>query len=115
MTAQRYVPDILQPFVLPQCNGSQEPIFNTARGSQGCLRTITTLPWPSQFPDLSPIEYIWDHLGWRVGYPTSLNELETRLRKILEEMSQDIIHNLYVSMPDRIASCIREIGCSIVY
>ncbi|GFX02641.1 transposable element Tcb1 transposase [Trichonephila clavipes] len=77
-----------------------------ARMSQDCLRTVTTLPWPSRFPDLSPIEHIWDHLRCRVGHPTSLNELEARLQQIWNKMSQDIIQNLYASMPDRIVLCI---------
>ncbi|GFW20304.1 RNase H domain-containing protein [Trichonephila clavipes] len=51
---------------------------HTARVSQDCLRTVTTLPWPARSPDLSPIEHIWDHLGRRVGHPMSLNELEAR-------------------------------------
>ncbi|GFU50284.1 transposable element Tcb1 transposase [Trichonephila clavipes] len=55
---------------------------------------------------------IWDHLGWRVGHPTSLNELEARLQQIWNEMSQDIIQNLYASMPDRIASYIHARGGS---
>ncbi|GFX82960.1 transposable element Tcb2 transposase [Trichonephila clavipes] len=74
---------------------------HTARVSQDCLRTVTTLS-----TDLSPIEYIWDHLGRRVGHPTSFIELEARLQQIWNEMSQDIIQNLYASMPDRIASCL---------
>ncbi|GFU83372.1 transposable element Tcb2 transposase, partial [Trichonephila clavipes] len=36
---------------------------HTARVSQDCLRTITTLPWSARSPDLSPIKHIWDHLG----------------------------------------------------
>ncbi|GFX10556.1 transposable element Tcb2 transposase [Trichonephila clavipes] len=74
---------------------------------QDCLRTVTTLPWPARFPDLSPIERFWDHLGRRVRHSTNLNELEARLQQIWNEMSQDIIQNLYASMFDRIASCIR--------
>ncbi|GFV58213.1 adhesion G protein-coupled receptor B2 [Trichonephila clavipes] len=35
----------------------------TARVSEDCLRTVTTLPWPARSPYLSPIEHIWDHLG----------------------------------------------------
>ncbi|GFW25812.1 zinc finger BED domain-containing protein 5 [Trichonephila clavipes] len=77
MTAQRYVHDILQPHVLHSCNGSQEPFFNktmlglnTARVSQDCFRTVIILPWSTRFPNLSPIEHIWDHLGRRVGHPT---------------------------------------------
>ncbi|GFX81189.1 hypothetical protein TNCV_1911811 [Trichonephila clavipes] len=58
------------------------------------------------------MEHIWDHLGWRVGHPTSLNELEVRSQKIRNEMSQGILQNFYASMPDRIASCIRARVCS---
>ncbi|GFX46770.1 transposable element Tcb1 transposase [Trichonephila clavipes] len=88
---------------------------HTARVSQDCLRTITTLPWPSRSPDLSPIEHIWDHLGWRVRHSTSLNELEARFQQIRNEMSEDIIQNLHASMPDRIASCISARGGSTGY
>ncbi|GFW95499.1 transposable element Tcb1 transposase [Trichonephila clavipes] len=81
-----------------------------ARILQDCLCSVTTLPWPARSPDLSPIEHIWDHLGPGVGHPTSLNELEARLQQIWNEMSQDIIQNLYASMTDRMASCIRARG-----
>ncbi|GFX39278.1 transposable element Tcb1 transposase [Trichonephila clavipes] len=101
------------------CSGSREPFVNktmlglTRQGwSQDCLRTVTTLPWTAQSPDFSALEYIWDHLGWRGGHPTNLNELEARLQQILHEMSEDITHNFFASMPDRIASCIRARGGS---
>ncbi|GFX19008.1 transposable element Tcb2 transposase [Trichonephila clavipes] len=120
ITAQRYVQDILQQHVLPLMRRLPGAIFqqdnaqpNTTRVSQDCLRTVTTLRWPARSPNLSPIEHIWDHLGRRVGHPTSLNELEARLQQIQNEMSQDIIKNLYASMPDRIASHIRARGGSI--
>ncbi|GFY13330.1 retrovirus-related Pol polyprotein from transposon 412 [Trichonephila clavipes] len=54
---------------------------HTARVSQDCLRTVTTLPWPARSSDLSPIKHIWDQLGWRVGHPTSLNELEAKTKQ----------------------------------
>ncbi|GFU86499.1 transposable element Tcb1 transposase [Trichonephila clavipes] len=114
MTAQRNVHDILQPHVLPLMQWLLGAIFQqdnarplTARMSQDCHRTVTDLPWPAGSPDLTPIEQIWDDLGQQVGHPTNLNELETRLQQIWNEMSQDIIQNLYASMPDRITSCIR--------
>ncbi|GFW98209.1 RNase H domain-containing protein [Trichonephila clavipes] len=91
------------------CNGSEEPFFNkTILGltRQG-LRTVTIFPWPAQSPHLSPMEHIWDHLRRRVGHSMSLNELEAMLQQIWNEMSQDIIQNLYASIPDRITSCIR--------
>ncbi|GFX11850.1 transposable element Tcb1 transposase [Trichonephila clavipes] len=70
MTAQSYVHDILQPHVLPLMQRLTGAIFqqdnawpHTARVSQDRLRSVTTLPWPARFSDLSPIEHIWDHLG----------------------------------------------------
>ncbi|GFV62179.1 transposable element Tcb2 transposase [Trichonephila clavipes] len=122
MTAQWYVHNILQPHVLLLMQRLPGAIFqqenarpHTARVSQDCLRTVNTLPWPARSPDLSPIEHIWDYLGWRVGPPTSLKELEVRLQQIWNEMSQDIIQNLYASMSDHIASCIRARGGSTGY
>ncbi|GFV74423.1 transposable element Tcb1 transposase [Trichonephila clavipes] len=97
--------------IFPQDNARP----HTTRVSQDCLCTVTTIPRPSRAPDLSPIEHIWDHLRRRVGHPTSLSELEARLQQIWSEMSQDILQNLYASMPDRIASCIRARGGSTGY
>ncbi|GFV65882.1 transposable element Tcb2 transposase [Trichonephila clavipes] len=71
---------VMQPYVLPLMQRLPGAIFqqdnvrsHTARVSQDCLRTVTTLPWPARSPDFSPIKHIWDHLGRRVGHPTSLN------------------------------------------
>ncbi|GFV58676.1 transposable element Tcb2 transposase [Trichonephila clavipes] len=70
MTAQRYVHDILQPHVLPVMQRFPGATFqqdnarpHKVRVSQDCLRNVITLPWPALSPDLSPIEYIWNHLG----------------------------------------------------
>ncbi|GFS58193.1 transposable element Tcb2 transposase [Trichonephila clavipes] len=100
ITAQQYVHDILQPHVLPLPQRLPGAIFqqdnalpHTANVSEDSLRIVTTLPWTARSPDLSPIEHIWDHLGWQVGHPTSLNEVEAKLQQICNEMSQDIIQN----------------------
>ncbi|GFT23172.1 transposable element Tcb2 transposase [Trichonephila clavipes] len=86
--AQLYVHDILQPHVLPLV---QRLPGTTMLGltRQGCHKTVTTLPWPARFPDLSPIEHIWEDLEWGVGHPTSLNELVARIEQILNEMCED--------------------------
>ncbi|GFU95929.1 transposable element Tcb1 transposase [Trichonephila clavipes] len=90
--------------ILPRAISQQDNSrSHTVKVSQDCLRNVTTLPWPTR----SPNEHSWDYLGRRVGHPTSLNEIEARLQQIWNEMSQDIIQNLYASMPDRIALCIR--------
>ncbi|GFU65793.1 transposable element Tcb2 transposase [Trichonephila clavipes] len=73
ITAQRYVHDILQPHVLPLMQRLRGAIFqqdnarpHTARESQDCLHTVTTLTCPARSPYLSPIEHIWDPSGLRV-------------------------------------------------
>ncbi|GFV88454.1 transposable element Tcb2 transposase [Trichonephila clavipes] len=111
MTSKRYVNYILQPHVLSLMHRLPGASFqhdnarpHMERVSQGCLRTVTTLPWPVRSADLSPIEHFWNHLGRRVGHSTSLNELEARLQQIWNKMSQNIIQNWYTSMPDHIAS-----------
>ncbi|GFX44766.1 transposable element Tcb2 transposase [Trichonephila clavipes] len=62
MTAQWYVHEIQQPLVLTLMQRLPEAIFqqdnarpHTARMSQECLRTVTSLSWPARSPDLSPI------------------------------------------------------------
>ncbi|GFY01272.1 transposable element Tcb2 transposase [Trichonephila clavipes] len=71
MAAQRYVHGILQPHLLTLVQWLPRAIFqqdnaqsHTARVSQDCLRIVTNFPWPARSLDLSPIEHIWDHLGW---------------------------------------------------
>ncbi|GFT56232.1 transposable element Tcb1 transposase [Trichonephila clavipes] len=95
------------------CNGFPGAIFqqdnartHTARVSQDCLHTVTTLCWLARSPDLSLIKQIWINLGRRVGHSTSVNELRARLQQKWNEMSQEQIQNSYASMPDRIKSCI---------
>ncbi|GFW89655.1 transposable element Tcb2 transposase [Trichonephila clavipes] len=58
--------------------------FSTRQRSASHDKGVTALllPFLGRSPDLSPIEYIWDHLGRRVGHPTSVNELEVRLQQI---------------------------------
>ncbi|GFU52485.1 uncharacterized protein TNCV_2983651 [Trichonephila clavipes] len=85
------------------CNGSKEPIFYKTMldlSRQESPKIISALLLlflgvPVRSPDLSPIKHIWDHLGWRVVHPRSLNELEARLMQIWNEISQDTIQNLY--------------------
>ncbi|GFY00192.1 transposable element Tcb2 transposase [Trichonephila clavipes] len=103
MTAQRFVHDILQPHVASPATASRsyflkEQCLPSHGKDATSLRTVTTLPCPTRFPDLAPIEHIWVNLRWRVGPSTSLNELEARLQQIWNEMFQDIIQNLYARL-----------------
>ncbi|GFV56681.1 transposable element Tcb2 transposase [Trichonephila clavipes] len=79
ITALRHVQDILLPNVMPLMQRLSRAIFqqtnalsHMARVSQDSIRIVTTLPWPALSPDVSPIEHVWDHLGWRNVHPMSL-------------------------------------------
>ncbi|GFS75992.1 transposable element Tcb2 transposase [Trichonephila clavipes] len=72
----RYVHDILQPHVLPLMQWLPGAIFQQDNARPHTSSSCTVVPWPARSSDLSPIEHNWDHLGRRVGNPTSLNELE---------------------------------------
>ncbi|GFV31271.1 transposable element Tcb1 transposase [Trichonephila clavipes] len=67
LTGQRYVDDILRPYVGPFLNGLPGAIFqqdnappHTARVAQDFLRHFLTLPWSARLPDLSPVEHVLD-------------------------------------------------------
>ncbi|GFY09375.1 transposable element Tcb2 transposase [Trichonephila clavipes] len=101
MTAQRYVRDILQPRVATHATVPRSH-FSTRHCSASHGKGVTTVP-----SRLLPFLGLPD--------PTSLNKLEARLQQIWNEMSQDIIQNLYSSMPDCIALCICARGDSTEY
>ncbi|GFY21957.1 transposable element Tcb1 transposase [Trichonephila clavipes] len=65
LMGQRYVDEILRPHVDHFRNGLSGAIFqqdnarpHTARVAQDFLRHFQTLPWPTHFPDLSPVEHV---------------------------------------------------------
>ncbi|GFY30118.1 uncharacterized protein TNCV_4074311 [Trichonephila clavipes] len=87
MTAQRYVQNILHPHVLPLMQRLPGSVFqqdyarpHTARVSQDCLRTVTTLPFlglldPKICLQSSISGIIWDgDLGIPRGIPPSLGQ-----------------------------------------
>ncbi|GFT97149.1 uncharacterized protein TNCV_3858121 [Trichonephila clavipes] len=103
-------PSILQPHVLSLMQRLPEAIFQQDLGltRQGVTRLSLHCYYPSlvcPIPRFVSNRAYSDNLGWRVGHPTSLDELEARLQQIWYEMSLDIIQNLYAPMPDRVASC----------
>ncbi|GFW81610.1 uncharacterized protein TNCV_2882871 [Trichonephila clavipes] len=111
MTAQRYVHDIQQPHVLQLMQWLPGTIFQRDNARLHTAR-VSQLSPPLYYPSLAcPIprfvssQAYLGSFGMVSWVSTSLNELEARLQQIWNEMSQDIIQNLYASIPDRIASC----------
>lgn len=105
------------------CLGPNDYIFqhdndpkHTAKATQEYLSTkrINVLPWPSQSPDLNPIEGVWHTLKARIGLrerrPTSINELWEVVLEEWEQIPSDQILRAYESMPCRVEAVIRAKG-----
>lgn len=78
---------------------------------------VTLMQWPSQSPDLNPIEHLWDELERRVAGKRARNADEKfeLLRHEWENIGQDVIDRLIASMPNRMAEVIRNNGYSTRY
>ena len=70
--------------------------------------------WPSQSPDLNPIEHLWDELGRRLKnrleHPKNLGELEILLKQEWEQIPHEKYLKLVDSIPQRIEECIANNG-----
>ena len=66
------------------------------------------LYWPSQSPDLNPIEHLWDHLKreMRKLNITSLKDLEIKVIEIWKNIPAELCNKLVNTMNDRINSVI---------
>lgn len=74
---------------------------------------VATLPWPSQSPDLNPIEHLWADLKRRVGVgpvPASVDALWERLEKEWWATEPNLCRRLIESMPARINAVIKARG-----
>ncbi|UYV74872.1 hypothetical protein LAZ67_12001574 [Cordylochernes scorpioides] len=121
LTAQRYVDDILRPFLLPFLSHHPGLTFqqdndrpHTARVTMDCLQSCRNLPWPARSPDLSPIENIWDVMRRRLQPSRNVDYLARRLETIWQEIPQHTIRNLYQSMTRRVAAYIQARHKNIV-
>ncbi|GFX79323.1 transposable element Tcb2 transposase [Trichonephila clavipes] len=117
LTGQRYVDDILRPYVRPFLNGLPGAIFqqdnartHTARVAQDILRHFQTLPWPARSPDLSPVEHVWDQLKRQMPLCHSVHDLELAVQDLRAHLPQDNIRCLINSMLDRVAAFIAAGG-----
>ncbi|GFV82362.1 transposable element Tcb2 transposase [Trichonephila clavipes] len=83
LTGQLYVDDILRPHVGSFLNGLLGAIFmqdnahpHTVRVAQDFLPHFQTLRWPAIFPNLSPVEKVWDQLKRQIPSFQSVHDLE---------------------------------------
>lgn len=75
---------------------------------------IRVLPWPSQSPDLNPIENLWalikHDLYYKAPKASNLDELFNIIKEIWESFPIELIRKLVHSMPRRVNAVIRNNG-----
>ena len=75
--------------------------------------------WPSQSPDLNPIEHLWNELKRRrckrTIHPKNLWELEEILQEEWRKIPSETFIKLIESMPHRIEACINNQGWPTKY
>jgi hypothetical protein len=75
---------------------------------------VPEMDWPTQSPDLNPIEHLWDELERRLRSrpqcPTSLTALATALQEELAAIPPETFRHLVESLPCKILAVIKAKG-----
>ncbi|GFS77013.1 transposable element Tcb2 transposase [Trichonephila clavipes] len=129
MTDQRYIDEVLLPHVR-LFRGAVGDKFVFMDDNATCHRTLAVqdcldseciqrLVWPARFPDLNPIENVWDALGRHVAGlnypPTNKNTLIRALTEEWDKLPQQLLDNVVQSMVRHVECCITLHGGHIPY
>lgn len=120
--------NILEAFLVPYANENmpEDWIFqqdndpkHTSKFVKNWLteNNVRLLDWPSQSPDLNPIEHLWDSLGRRIGNRKSqnLSQLFCNLKEEWSKIPNEELEKLVASMPKRLAEVIKNKGGTTGY
>ena len=79
--------------------------------------SINTIDWPSNSPDLNPIENMWTIIKNNVEkrMPQNINELTKFLAEEWDAIPQSMINNLVMSMKTRCELILEKNGDRILY
>lgn len=80
-------------------------------------KKIRVLKWPSQSPDLNPIEHLWEHLERQLTSrkPSKKDDLFQMLNEAWNNINPDVLINLVDSMPRRCQAVIKSRGYPAKY
>lgn len=77
-------------------------------------RDFQVMEWPSQSPDLNPIEHLWDHYDRLLKSSgrliSTVQEMEDQLEDLFQEPLKDVCRKLISTMPERIHDVIKARG-----
>ena len=78
---------------------------------------LNLLPWPSQSPDLNPIEHLWDEVSRRLKGSSKLSQkqFEEKVMNVWSEIPLTCIRKLIDSMPRRLEAVIKAKGGNTRY
>lgn len=124
INAQRYIDQVLRPVVAPfmrrhlrhgtfqQDNATPHRAILTRNFLQ--QSNVTVLDWPSNSPDLNPIENIWSELGRAVRQrdppPANARQLRDALVTEWDNLPQQLLASVVQSMRRRCTACIAAQG-----
>lgn len=89
---------------------------HTARSIKEWLseQEFKTMVWPSQSPDLNPIEHLWAHVKRKLNQfetpAKGINELWERIQEVWNAIDKETCSNLINSMPSRMKAVLKSKG-----
>jgi transposase len=102
----------------PKHKAKKNKRYLETKQREGTLK-FHVLPWPSQSPDLNPIENLWkiikDALDDRVDRPSNLDQLFQFIKEEWEKVPKDYLRNIVENLPRRIQEVIKNKGGSTHY
>ncbi|GFU35863.1 transposable element Tcb2 transposase [Trichonephila clavipes] len=101
LNSNRYIHEVLQPEVVPFLQGILGAIFQQDNAHPHVTKTVRDfcsaqdmqlLPWPAYLPDMSPIEHVWNLVGWHLARDpcpaASIDELLLCIQAIWNSLPQ---------------------------
>ncbi len=121
--------EILEHFMLPSADklyGDADFIFqqdlapaHTAKGTKSWFNDhgVTVLDWPTNSPDLNPIENLWGIVKrkMRDTRPNNADDLKATVKETWASIQPQQCHKLITSMPRRIEAVIKAKGAPTKY